>query len=307
MNVIEKKMTTKEVAESLSRTVKTVLENAKKCLPNKVFENGKPTEWSEAEVTVLLDYMKEHSNVGAGIDLVNDLQAVSTSMTPATETSPDTNEFQYSKEDICNMCNVSARTFDNFIALQPMAKRDFISTGSSHKKFYNENVLKQFQLWLMNNQVNQGVQVEIVKNNIESNIKIGLTLQEIVNSGNIEAMKELTTLAMNACAEVARNKQLESENKLLLEQKQAAIEETNRIYQVEHNFHNKSYSASQIAAELGVTPKKIGALANQHRLKIDPIYGKLCKIQLQNGKWVDQFMYNEEAKEVLANLTAEEV
>ena len=90
-------------------------------------------------------------------------------------------------------------------------------------------------------------------------------------------------------------------------EKDAAIEEVDRIYQVEHNFHNKSYSASQIAAELGVTPKKIGALANHHRLKIDPIYGKLCKIQLQNGKWVDQFMYNEDAKEVLANLVAEEV
>ena len=35
-------------------------------------------------------------------------------------------------------------------------------------------------------------------------------------------MKELTTFAMNACAEVARNKQLESENKLLLEQKEQA-------------------------------------------------------------------------------------
>src|SRR5574344_1755446 len=305
MNMIEKKMTTKEVAESLGCAVKTVRENAKKCLPNKVFENGKTTEWNEAEVTVLLDYMKEHSNVGAGVQLSNDLTAVSTSMTPATETSLGINDFKYSKEDICNMCNVSARTFDNFIALQPMAKRDFISTGSSHKKFYNENVLKQFQLWLMNNQVNQGVQVETVKNNIESNRKIGLTFQEIVNSGNIEAMKELTTFAMNACAEVARNKQLESENKLLLEQRQAAIEEANRIYQVEHNFHNKSYSASQIAAELGVTPKRIGTLANQHHLKIDPIYGKLCKVQLQNGKWVDQFMYNEEAKEVLANLVAE--
>lgn len=196
MNMIEKKMTTKEVAESLSCTVKTVLENAKKCLPNKVFENGKPTEWSEAEVTVLLDYMKEHSNVGAGIDLVNDLQAVSTSMTPALK------------------------------------------------------------------------------------LKKAMELAE-------EAYQE----------ELAR----------LKAEKDAAVEEVDRIYQVEHNFHNKSYSASQIAAELGVTPKRIGALANQHRLKIDPIYGKLCKIQLQNGKWVDQFMYNEEAKEVLANLVAEEV
>lgn len=217
MNMIEKKMTTKEVAEICGVTEKTVRENAKTF--GKTFENGRPTEWTEEEV-------------------------------------------------------------------------------------------KKLQVVLMKNTQNRG-SASTIGNVVEeaaSNALLGgLTFQEIVNSGNIEAMKELTTFAMNACAEVARNKQLESENKLLLEQKQAAIKEVDRIYQVEHNFHNKSFSASQIAAELGVTPKKIGALANQHRLKIDPIYGKLCKIQLQNGKWVDQFMYNEEAKEVLANLIAEEV
>lgn len=216
MNMIEKKMTTKEVAEICGVTEKTVRENAKTF--GKTFENGKPTEWTEEEV-------------------------------------------------------------------------------------------KKLQVVLVKNQMSQGTETNggVVEYSLNTGVQVGLTFQEIVNSGNIEAMKELTTFAMNACAEVARNKQLESENKLLLEQKQAAIEEVDRIYQVEHNFHNKSYSASQIAAELGVTPKKIGALANQHRLKIDPIYGKLCKIQLQNGKWVDQFMYNEEAKEVLANLIAEEV
>lgn len=194
MNMIEKKMTTKEVAESLGCAVNTVRENAKKCLPNKVFENGKPTEWTEAEVTVLLEHMKEHSNIGAGVQLSNDLTAISTSMTPALK------------------------------------------------------------------------------------LKKAMELAE-------EAYQE----------ELARIKA----------ERDTAIEEVNRVYQVEHNFHNKSYSASQIAAELGVTPKKIGTLANQHHLKIDPIYGKLCKVQLQNGKWVDQFMYNEEAKEVLANLVAE--
>lgn len=298
MNMIEKKMTTKEVAEICGVTEKTVRENAKTF--GKTFENGKPTEWTEEEVkklqvVLMKNQMSQGTETNGGV------------VEYSLETISDVDGFKYSKEDICSMCNVSSKTFERFFAETPVTNRDFISIGSSHKKLYNENVLKQFQLWLMNNQVNQGTQVETVKNNIESNIKIGLAFQEIVNSGNVEAMKELTTFAMNACAEVARNKQLEAENKLLLEQKQAAIEEVDRIYQVEHNFHNKSYSASQIAAELGVTPKKIGALANQHRLKIDPIYGKLCKIQLQNGKWVDQFMYNEEAKEVLANLIAEEV
>lgn len=192
MNMIEKKMTTKEVAESLGCAVNTVRENAKKCLPNKVFENGKPTEWTEAEVTVLLEHMKENNENQH--NLSSSLIAVSTTMTPALK------------------------------------------------------------------------------------LKKAMELAE-------EAYQE----------ELARIKA----------EKDAALEEVNRIYQVEHNFHNKSYSASQIAAELGVTPKKIGTLANQHHLKIDPIYGKLCKVQLQNGKWVDQFMYNEEAKEVLANLVAE--
>ena len=296
MNMTEKKMNTKEVAQICGVTEKTVRENAKTF--GKTFENGKPTEWTEEELKkVQLVLMKNQISQGTDGSVVKS----------TVETISDIDGFKYYKEDICGMCNVSNKTFERFLTETSMSNRDFISIGSSHKKLYNEDILNKFQLWLMNNQVSQGVQVEVVKNNIKSNVQVGLTFQEIVNSGNVEAMKELTTFAMNACAEVARNKQLEEQNKLLLEQKQAAIEEVDRIYQVEHNFHNKSYSASQIAAELGVTPKKIGALANQHRLKIDPIYGKLCKIQLQNGKWVDQFMYNEEAKEVLANLIAEEV
>lgn len=196
MNMIEKKMTTKEVAETLGTSPKVVLENARKCLPNKTIENGKPTEWNEAEVTVLLDHLKNNPQTNSNDLYLQSKGTISTSMTPALK------------------------------------------------------------------------------------LKKAMELAE-------EAYQE----------ELARIKA----------EKDAAIEEVNRIYQVEHNFHNKSYSASQIATELGVTPKRIGALANQHHLKIDPIYGKLCKIQLQNGKWVDQFMYNEEAKEVLANLVAEEV
>ena len=192
MNMIEKKMTTKEVAESLGCTVKTVMNNAVKCLPNKVFENGKTTYWNEAEITVLLDYMKE--NKTNQYDLVSSIQGISTTMTPALK------------------------------------------------------------------------------------LKKAMELAE-------EAYQE----------ELARIKA----------ERDAALEEVNRIYQVEHNFHSKSYSASQIAAELGVTPKRIGTLANRHNLKIDPIYGHVCKVKLQNGKIIDQFMYNEEAKEVLANLVAE--
>ncbi len=38
-------------------------------------------------------------------------------------------EYKYTKEDICSICNCSARTFESF-APQLVADRDFISVGS---------------------------------------------------------------------------------------------------------------------------------------------------------------------------------
>lgn len=54
----EKTMTTRELAKQLGTSPKVVLENAKKCLPNKKIENGKATYWTKEEVTVLLEQMK---------------------------------------------------------------------------------------------------------------------------------------------------------------------------------------------------------------------------------------------------------
>ena len=287
-------MTTKEVAQICGVTERTVSGNAKKA--GVILEQGKSKDLTEDELKkVQLVLMK--NQVTQGVATIGGSVVKST-----VETISDIDGFKYSKEDICRMCNVSAITFDRFVALSSMTNRDFISIGSSHKKFYNEDVLKNFQLWLMNNQVNQGVQVETVKNNIESNVKIGLTFQEIVNSGNVEAMKELTTFAMNACAEVARNKQLEEQNKLLLEQKEAAEKETARIYQYNKNFHSYLYTASDIAKKLGITPNMVGRIANEKNLKQDPIYGKLGKVQLNNGKWVNQFYYNEDALTVIESV-----
>lgn len=145
------------------------------------------------------------------------------------------NDFKYSKDDICKICGVVEKTFRRYLAGTSLSNRDSMVVGSSHKQFYNENVLKQFQAWLMKNQINQGVQVRQVKANVENNVKLGLSFQEIVASGNIEAMKELTTFAMNACAEVARNKQLEAEKKALEEQgKQLMLD-----YQNEKKEHQK--------------------------------------------------------------------
>lgn len=74
-------MSTKELANFLKTSPKVILENAKKCLPNKKIENGKPTYWNKAEVTILIEQMKnsnpnQHTFTGA-------VKAVSTDLTPA--------------------------------------------------------------------------------------------------------------------------------------------------------------------------------------------------------------------------------
>lgn len=78
----EKRMTTKEVADYLKTSSKVLLENARKCLPNKVIENGKTTYWSKAEITVLLDYVKENSH-RTDTAFTNLVKVTETTLTPA--------------------------------------------------------------------------------------------------------------------------------------------------------------------------------------------------------------------------------
>ena len=130
-------MTTKEVAQICGVTEKTVSGNAKKA--GVILENGKSHDWTEEELKRLqLVLMKNQVNQGTRTE--------GSVVKSTVETISDIDGFKYSKEDICRMCNVSSRTFDNFIALQSVSNRDFISIGSNHKKLYNEDVLKKFQL-----------------------------------------------------------------------------------------------------------------------------------------------------------------
>lgn len=91
-------ITTRELAEQLGTRPNVITENAKKCLPNKRIENGKPTYWSKAEVTVLLEFMKSNK-IGAGVNLSNHLIGTSTDLTPALRIRNAMLEMQAAYED----------------------------------------------------------------------------------------------------------------------------------------------------------------------------------------------------------------
>lgn len=79
----EKTITTKELAEQLGTTRDVVIANARKCLPDKIFEQGKNTYWNKAEVTVLLDYMKTHTSNNRSVEFNSTVENLSTDLTPA--------------------------------------------------------------------------------------------------------------------------------------------------------------------------------------------------------------------------------
>jgi len=108
MNQIEKLMTTKEVANILNCATNTVRENAKKCLPNKIFVNGKPTFWNEKEVTILLDFMKDNQTKRK--ELKENLSKTSTGLTPALKIKQAMELMQVAYEE--EVANLKARNIE---------------------------------------------------------------------------------------------------------------------------------------------------------------------------------------------------
>ena len=74
-------ISTKELAEQLGTRPNVITENAKKCLPEKIIENGKPTLWTKAEVAILIECLK--TNNSNQFNLSGSLIGVSTELTPA--------------------------------------------------------------------------------------------------------------------------------------------------------------------------------------------------------------------------------
>lgn len=200
-------------------------------------------------------------------------------------------------KEVAQICGVTDRTVSGNASKAGVV----LENGKSHN--WTEEELKRLQLVLMSNAQNNNVNAsEQVKETSKTVFELGTLANVALVSGNIEAAEQFSKLLIQATTATAQTKQLEEQNKLLLEQKEQAEAETARIYQCNRNFHSNLYTASQIAKKLGITPNMVGRIANENGLKQDPIYGKLGKIQLNNGQWVNQFYYNEDALTVIESV-----
>lgn len=171
-----------------------------------------------------------------------------------------------------------------------------------HPHDWTEEEVKKIQVQLMVNAQNNNVNAsDVVKTSSKTVLGEGLAATIISNSGDVDAMKEYCDMLMQRTLAQHELLLAQRQNQLLLEQKEAAEAETERIYQCNRNFHNNLYTATDLAKMLGTNPNKIGRIANEHNLKQDPIYGKLGKVQLNNGRWVEIFYYNDDAKFIIEN------
>ena len=200
-------------------------------------------------------------------------------------------------KEVAQICGVTDRT----VSGNAQKAGVVLENGKTHD--WTEEELKRLQLVLMANAQNNNANAsEVVKETSKTVFQLGTLANVALTSGNIEAAEQFSKLLIQATTATAQAKQLEEQNKLLLEQKEQAEAETARIHQCNRNFHNNLYTASDIAKKLGITPNMVGRIANENGLKQDPIYGKLGKIQLGNGKWVNQFYYNEYALTVMESV-----
>lgn len=125
--------------------------------------------------------------------------------------------YKYSKEDICNICNVDEKTFRRFfeeIRLD-IAVQSGITTLAHNKKMYTEQVLQKFQAWLMKNQANQGRASDTIKEATMDNLEIGVAANYVMSSGSIEAAQQFAQLLISRTEAIAKSKQLEAKNQQL--------------------------------------------------------------------------------------------
>ena len=117
-------------------------------------------------------------------------------------------------KEVAQICGVTEKTVYN------NADKANVVLEHGKAKDWTEDELKRLQLVLMKNQVNQGTQVSIVKSTVETGFQSGLTIQELIRSGNVEAIKEFTQMAIEAAEQQNALIESQKQNQLLLEQYQ---------------------------------------------------------------------------------------
>ena len=164
-------------------------------------------------------------------------------------------------KEVAQICGVTEKTVYN------NANKANVVLEHGKAKDWTEDELKRLQLVLMKNQVNQGTQVSIVKSTVETGFQSGLTIQELIRSGNVEALKEFTQMAIEAAEQQNALIESQKQNQLLLEQYQNEKQEHQKDKElVLHKYLTATQIKETIFKEYG---KKIVVSKAVQRIPLD--------------------------------------
>ena len=144
-------------------------------------------------------------------------------------------------KELAKICGVDPRT------IQINAKKVGIvlENGKSHD--FTEDEVKKVQAQLMKNFNNQGNGSEIVKQSSNSAFEAGISLQVIMQSGNIEAAKEICQMITEGTKaqhylmlEQERNQKLQLENKQL-EEENDYLKKANEFNTAQLGYYRNKY------------------------------------------------------------------
>jgi hypothetical protein len=141
---------------------------------------------------------------------------------PDTAIEAISNGWKTAKE-IYTDAGVKKLTWDNFKKSLSMIDhtQSFNRSNRNGGPLFSPEIEKQFQMWLMRNQTNQGRSSKLVKETTTISVGNDIALKEIINSGNVEAMQCLMEHYVNETRAVGEAKRLEQiNNQLRLENKQ---------------------------------------------------------------------------------------
>lgn len=139
------------------------------------------------------------------------------------------------KKEIAKICNVDERT------IEINSKKVGIKLGDRwHPHNFTEDELKKIQAQLMMNSNNQGNGSEIVKESAKAAFAVGISLQELIKSGNVAAIDEYFGIVRNATI-AERNYKLEQERNQKLQLENKYLKEENDITNLQLGYYRNKY------------------------------------------------------------------
>ena len=184
-------------------------------------------------------------------------------------------------KEVAQICGVSIPT------VTENAKKVGIifENGKAHE--WTEEELKKVQVQLMKNTTARGnatTSGRVVEETALNALKGGLTIQELIRSGNVEAIKEFTQMAIEAAEQQNALIESQKQNQLLLEQYQNEKQEHQKDKElVLHKYLTATQIKETILKEYG---KKIVVSKAVQRIPLDD--NDILYKPFKNGNYAGQ-------------------